>query len=160
MRENITPVHSGRDDNTPAKPADRSVWEVVRRHGKRARVSFTDCLKARGVTSGAEYGACTNSIYLGLFGQSAQQLKRELGVKRRGSTRDYMDVAELSYLMASESLSAERITDVNAHGFKECQREAYTAARNIRRAIDADRAGRQAASSAANQNEADANDAA
>lgn len=116
-------------------------WAGVRALGRFARHRYTETLKNHGVSRGKDFGICTNETYLALFDAKAKDLKKSKGAK--GSLRDAMDVSELSYVMASESLASERINDLNDRGPVQCWLSTRTSALFIREAINKDRASRQ-----------------
>lgn len=117
-------------------------WAGTRAIGRSKRREYTDTLKNHGVT-GAGYGQCTNAVYQALFDKAANDLRRDMGIKKSVALRDAMSTDELVYIMASEQLASERIKDEVCHGDSECSEASCRSAGFIRTAIEADRADRQ-----------------
>ena len=86
--------------------------------GKLARYKLTDTLKNHGINQPQEYAQCTEAINVGLFGQTAKQLKASRNVK---VTRDGMDDLELAALALAEIKSGRTIEDANAWGVDQCE---------------------------------------
>lgn len=86
--------------------------------GKLARYKLTDTLKNHGISQPQEYAQCTESINVGLFGQTAKQLKASRSVK---VTRDGLDDVELAALALAELKSGRTIEDTQAWGVDQCE---------------------------------------
>ncbi|HEV2653246.1 MAG TPA: hypothetical protein VGU69_18425, partial [Rhizomicrobium sp.] len=56
---------------------------------------------------------------------------------------DQFPISDLSFVMAAEALSAERIEDENCTGNEQCERATATSAAAIKKAIEGDRLSRQ-----------------
>jgi hypothetical protein len=119
---------------------DANLWAATRAQGRVKRREFTDTLKAHGCTKGFDYAHCTNKVYGSLFDRTASQLKLERAVK---TTRDGLNIVELSAVMLSEGLASERIQEEQCVGRQECGEAAGISASNVRKAIEADRSSRQ-----------------
>ena len=126
--------------------AEANLWVGTRALGRTARNQLTDTYQRHGVTDGQDFGRCTNETYLALFGLTAKQLKKKKEIK--GPLRDAMGIGELTYVMASESLTTERIEELNSQGPTQCQIATRTSATFIREAIEKDRADRKRLKSA------------
>ncbi len=139
------------------KKGDESLHEEIRQNrarrdeafdkhreiGKRVRRTYTDTLKAHGVSRPFDYANCTNETYKHLLGGTAKDLKisRKLGPK--ANLRDHMTLSEIAFTMASEALASERIEDQGAQGYGACRDETKLAAMSIKGAIENDRKNRQ-----------------
>ena len=121
--------------------AEANHWAGVRALSRSQRVAFTDTLKTHGVIEKG-YMQATEATYVGLMGAPSYQLRRDRGLKP-GNLRDQFSATDLSFLMAAESLAAERIEDENRQGNCECVQAAGIGAMAIRAAIEADRKSRQ-----------------
>lgn len=121
--------------------AEANHWAGVRALSRSQRVAFTDALKAHGVVDKG-YMHATEATYMGLLGAPSFQLRRDRGLKP-GNLRDQFSATDLSYLMAAESLAAERIEEENRQGNRECVQAAGIGGSAIRAAIEADRKSRQ-----------------
>ena len=117
-------------------------WAGKRALGRSVRSQYTKTLQDHGA-QGKDYGMCTNVVYAALFDQNATQLKKTKGVAKKGSLRDTMTSSELVFVMASETLSAERIVEERSDGGEACRLASGKSARFIRQAIDADRSDRR-----------------
>lgn len=101
---------------------------------------------------GKDYGICKDSAYRRLFGKSAKDLKIEKGLTQSKSLRDAMSADELTYVMATEALTRERITEERSDEGEECRAETLRSAQHLRRAIEMDRADLKGRNVAANEN--------
>lgn len=118
-------------------------FEKHREVGKRVRKTYTDTLKAHGVSRPFDYANCTNETYKHLLGGTAKDLKISRNLSPKANLRDHMTLSELAYTMASEALASERIDDQGAQGYGACRDETKLAALSIKGAIDHDRKNRQ-----------------
>jgi hypothetical protein len=122
--------------------AEANEWAGVRAMARAQRVRFTDTLKDHGV-QGRGYMDCTEALYMRLLGAKSFQLRAERGLQPKTNLRDHMRAGELSFVMAAEALSSERIDDEDCRGNQECERATSASASAIRRAIEEDRRSRQ-----------------
>lgn len=121
---------------------EQNLWAGVRALSRAQRISHTAVLKDHGVM-GRGYMDCTEAVYIRLLGGKAFQIRHQRGLPPRTNLRDHMDVAELSYVMAAEALSSERIDEEGRQGNVACVDACAKGASSIRRAIDEDRRQRQ-----------------
>lgn len=107
-------------------------WIKARTEGKLARLEFTAELEARGVTK-AGYGQNTNSLYLGLFGDTAAGLKESRMVK---NPRDGMSRTELRALAFAESLAVDIMDAKQARGNKQTAKCSAQAGNRVGKALE------------------------
>lgn len=119
------------------------VFEEHRQIGKRVRRTYTDTLKAHGLTKPFDYANCTNELYKHLLGGTAKEIKISRKLHQKANLRDHMSLSEIAYTMASEALASERIEDQDAQGYLACRDETKLAALSIKAAIEGDRKNRQ-----------------
>ena len=105
----------------------------ARLEGKVARYRLTDTLKDHGVTHPFEYARCTDAVNVGLFGQTAKQLKASRHVK---STRDGLDDVEVAALTLAELKSGRTIEQFQAWGANQCEEICSDVAQKIRQALE------------------------
>ncbi len=117
-------------------------WAGRRALSRAQRIAYTDTLKAHGVT-GRGYPDCTDAVYLHLLGGRASKLRADKGLPAKSNLRNGLSIAELSFVMAAEALSAERIEEEDRQGNQECVEASATSASAIRKAILNDRRDRQ-----------------
>ena len=86
---------------------------------------------------------CTEAVYFHLTGKKSHEMRIAKGLPPKANLRNYMDVNELSYVMAAEALSAERIEEEGRHGNAPCIEASAIGASAIRNAIELDRRSRQ-----------------
>jgi hypothetical protein len=122
--------------------AEANVWVAKRALSRAQRVAYTDVLKAHGV-QGRGYMDCTEAVYTRLLGAKSWQLRNQRGLEKKANLRDNLSIAELSYVMAAEALSAERIEDEERQGNVACEKASAKGAAAIRLAIEDDRRNRQ-----------------
>ncbi len=122
--------------------AEANAWAGVRALSRAQRVEYTATLKAHGV-QGRGYMDCTEALYFRLLGGKSYQVRVQRGLAPKTNLRDHLPVSELSYVMAAEALSAERIEEERCQGNAECERATGIGATAIRRAIEEDRLSRQ-----------------
>ncbi len=122
--------------------AEANAWAGVRALSRAQRVAYTDTLKAHGVRDRG-YMECTEALYLRLLGGKSYQLRAQRGLPPKTNLRDHFPLSELSFVMAAEALSAERIEEEKRHGNLDCEKATSLSAMAIRRAIDDDRRERQ-----------------
>jgi hypothetical protein len=120
---------------------DRATPETLRRiqrrlDGKQIRVRFTHILQDHGVQEGWQFAACTNAIYVPLFGQDTKALRQSRGLPAKATPRDAMDSLELAALGLAEELSARNIEQKEVFGFSGCRRECADSAARVKKAID------------------------
>ena len=106
------------------------------------RISYTDVLRDHGV-EGRGYMDCTDAVYQRLFDGKAYELRNQRGLPRKSNLRDNFNIGELSFVMAAEALSSERIAEEEKQGNAECVTASAKSASAIRRAIEEDRRSRQ-----------------
>ncbi|MBB3747442.1 hypothetical protein FHX10_006999 [Rhizobium sp. BK591] len=133
LHEEIRENKQGRDE----------AFEKHREIGKRVRRTYTDTLKAHGVSRPFDYANCTNETYKHLLGGTAKDLKISRKLHPKANLRDHMTLSEIAYTMASEALASERIEDQGAQGYLACRDETKLAAMSIKGAIEGDRKNRQ-----------------
>jgi hypothetical protein len=121
---------------------EENLWAGKRAMARSQRVSYTDVLRDHGV-QGRGYMDCTDAVYERLFDGKAYELRNRRGLPRKANLRDNFDLSELSYVMAAEALSSERITEEDRLGNADCMDASATSASAIRRAIEEDRRNRQ-----------------
>ncbi len=131
------------DDILQRASAEANQWAGVRALSRSKRVAFTDTLKDHGVEEKG-YMHCTEATYTHLLGAPSYKLRAERGFKK-GNLRDQFNSSDLAFIMAAESLAAERIEEENRHGNAECIQAAGLGAAAIRAAVEADRASRKRA---------------
>jgi len=129
------------DDILQRASSEANEWAGVRALSRSKRVAFTDTLKDHGVAEKG-YMLCTEATYTQLLGAPSYKLRVERGFKK-GNLRDQFNSSDLSFIMAAESLAAERIVEEQRHGNAECIQAAGLGASAIRNAIEADRASRR-----------------
>lgn len=122
--------------------AEDNHWAGVRALARSNRVKFTDVLKAHGVADRG-YMECTEATYERLLGGTSWQLRAERNLPKKANLRDHLKADELAFVMAAESLAAERIVDERRHGNAGCREASALGAAAIRSAIEADRRSRQ-----------------
>jgi hypothetical protein len=122
--------------------AEENQWAGVRAMSRSQRVDYTDTLKSAYVT-GRGYMDCTEALYINLLGGKSYQVREIRGLAPKVNIRDNLSIRELSFVMAAESLAAEKIEEELRLGNDECITATADSALAIKRAIDADRAGRQ-----------------
>ncbi len=87
-------------------------WITARIIGKIKRHAFTSALKAAILDIRPwHYGAATNEVYKGLWGRTAQYLKKELELPKGASLRDHQPTLALTYQAIAEEVSAQRLGD-------------------------------------------------
>lgn len=122
--------------------AEANRWAGVRALSRAQRNSYTDTLKEHGVAAKG-YMECTEALYLHLLGNKSYILRDKMGLPARANLRDHFSTDQLSYVMAAEALSKERIEDEERFGNQECTEATAISASAIRRAIEEDRRDRQ-----------------
>jgi hypothetical protein len=122
--------------------AEENKWAGARALARSERVTYTGVLKRQGV-EGKGYMRCTEAVYVNLLGGKSFEIRDRRGLAPKVNLRDNLDVAELSYVMAAEALSSERILEENRQGNAACEEASGISAGAIRRAIEEDRRNRQ-----------------
>lgn len=115
---------------------------AVRALGRAKRNEFTGTLKDHGV-QGLGFAQCTDAVYEEVLGGPAWRLRAKRGLPRRANVRNHIDTNDLSYVMAAEVLSTDRIKDEDRQGNHECADAARRSSRFIREAIERDKKDRQ-----------------
>lgn len=130
------------DDILSRATPEANRWAGVRALARSNRNSYTQTLKEHGVVAKG-YMDCTEAVYQALMGNKSYQLRVQRGLPPKTNLRDHMDVDELSYVMAAEALSAERIEEEDRQGNADCIEASAIGASAIRNAIEQDRRNRQ-----------------
>lgn len=117
-------------------------WAGVRALSRARRNSYTDTLKAHGVT-GKGYMYCTEAVYEHLLGGRSYQLRAHMELPAKANLRDHLSADKLAFVMAAEALSAERIAEEGREGNARCAEASAISAAAIRSAIASDRKNRQ-----------------
>ena len=99
------------------------------------RNHFTDTLKAHGVT-GMGYAACTNAIYMELFGADSKTLKAERNLPAHVPAKDSFTLVESAANSLAEALADQEIEQQRLHGNSQCQSASHRAARRVKRAMN------------------------
>ena len=111
-------------------------WLNRRAEGKLKRIKFTDDLASRGVTR-VGFANCTDAIYLGTFGDTANGLKQERGLtKKSDNLRDNMSSLELAAVAFAEELGVKLMDDKKAYGNKQCAKVCRQAGNRVGRALE------------------------
>lgn len=122
--------------------AEANHWAGVRALARSNRVKYTDVLKDHGVVDRG-YMECTEATYECLLGGPSWKLRAERNLPKKANLRDHLKADELSFVMAAESLAAERIVDEGRSGNQGYREASALGASAIRSAIEADRRSRQ-----------------
>ena len=122
--------------------AEDNRWAGIRALSRSNRNTYTQTLKEHGVVAKG-YMDCTEAVYQALLGGKSYELRARRGLPPKTNLRDHMNVEELSYVMAAEALSAERIAEEERQGNHQCAEASSIGSAAIRNAIDADRRNRQ-----------------
>lgn len=91
---------------------ERQQWQIERDKGVVIRHILTDTIKMKIIDSPHKifaYPNYTNLIYRTLFGKSAKELEKEMGVKARENLRDYFTGEALSRVQSMEMLVSSLI---------------------------------------------------
>ena len=99
------------------------------------RNHFTDTLKAHGVT-GYGYAACTNAIYMELFGEDAQSIRRTRNVPAKCPAKDGLSLVESAANSLAEALADQDIEGNGIYGNYLCADASTRAAKKVRKALD------------------------
>lgn len=124
--------------STPAS----NEWAGIRALGRATRREYTDTLKVHGV-KGSGFRECTDAIYKALLGGEAWRVRQQRNLPANSNLRDEMSTAELTYVMATESLSKDRIEEEDSRGNYECAVATSRSAFFIKKAIEEDKADRK-----------------
>lgn len=114
------------------------VWISERLIGIQTRKLLTDEWKVREV-KGKEFGLLTNTIYVGTFGLTAEQMRQKAKLKDGASLRDSMDLIRLAITNLAEVVTLESTKVNDCQGFVECKESAEfgaSVARNTQLDID------------------------
>lgn len=125
--------------------AQDNKWAGTRALGRAQRNAFTDTLKEHGVVDRG-YMDCTEMTYIELLGGRSYEVRKRRGLPAKSNLREHIDQSELAFIMAAESLSAERIRDEDRRGNAECADATRIGAKAIRNAIEQDRQARRKSS--------------
>ena len=144
LRERIEEERNG--DLAYQRGRDRAV-RIWKRQGKsdkeitqrlksiEVRNHFTDTLKAHGVT-GYGYAACTNAIYMELFGEDAQSIRRTRNVPAKCPAKDGLSLVESAANSLAEALADQDIEGNGIYGNYSCADASTRAAKKVRKALD------------------------
>lgn len=124
-----------------ASPEDNR-WAGVRALSRSNRKNYTQTLKDHGVVEKG-YMDCTEAVYQSLLGAKSYKIREQRGLPKGSNLRNHMDTSELSFVMAAEALTAERIADEDRRGNALCVEASRIGASAIRSALEADRRARQ-----------------
>jgi hypothetical protein len=91
-------VQSGKDET----------WQVAREMGVITRKQFTAMLY--GLNQKVNMGRATNEVYEGVFGTTAQGLRKLLNIGPKENPRDHMSRLGLGYTMIAEEAARVRLT--------------------------------------------------
>ena len=125
--------------------AENNYRAGIRALSRAKRNDYTDTLKDHGVQKKG-YMDCTEAVYQHLLGGKSYQLRSAMNLPAKTNIRDHLDADKLAYVMAAESLSAERIKEEGRRGNEACVTASVKSASAIRLAIEADRRDRTVAS--------------
>jgi hypothetical protein len=86
-------------------------WIQSRIVGKVARLYFTAAFSRsmKEKTTPKHYALLTDEVYLGLWKRRAATLKKQMGLKKNDSLRDFQSALALSYQMVAENASGHRL---------------------------------------------------
>lgn len=121
---------------------EQNKWAGVRALARSNRNQYTDVLKEHGVQDKG-YMECTEAVYQNLLGGRSYEIRNRRGLPAKANLRDAMSIDELSFVMAAEALSAERIEEEGRQGNVECASASAIGAAAIRNAVEQDRRNRQ-----------------
>lgn len=110
-------------------------WIKERIEGKEVRLGFTAELEKRGVTK-MGFGANTNAIYLGVFGDTCQGLKEVKGLAKKENLRDNMSMLELTAVKFAELVATKLMDEKNAHGNDQTIKCSHIAANRVGKVLD------------------------
>ncbi|MBL1178653.1 hypothetical protein [Pantanalinema sp. GBBB05] len=105
-------------------------WLDARVRGKITRKKFTGILKSHKVF-GSGYAICTNRTYIGLFGTTAEGMRKRKGLSKKANWRDHASTSELNTIAFTEDLSGQKIDGVNARGNSECSDVCFSVALKV-----------------------------
>lgn len=117
-------------------------WAGTRALSRAQRNAYTDTLQEHGVVDRG-FMECTERAYIELLGGRSYEVRTRRGLPAKANLRDNIDQDELAYIIAAESLSAERIREENRRGNEACAAATEIGARAIREAIEKDRSSRR-----------------
>ena len=69
--------------NIRQREQQQSAWQQTRQAGKAVRRSYTDTLQAQGTDADEGYRAWTNTVYQGLFGKDADQMREAWAAQQK-----------------------------------------------------------------------------
>ena len=105
-------------------------WLEARVRGKVNRKRLTGIYRSHGVVRRG-YGVCTNKLYIGLYGTTAQGMRKRKGLPDKANWRDHASISELNEISFSEDLSGQRIVKVNAKGNNQCADVTHDVAKKV-----------------------------
>lgn len=125
----------------PGKAVDRGIegyrkqgrsdtWIDQRVKSKLAWTSLTDVLKEHEVTKYG-YARCADSFNVPIIGNNARVIKREQGIKKSGSIRDFQDEVTLALMNVAQVLSKDKIVKENKIGDMDCSRVCFDVATRV-----------------------------
>ena len=127
--------------------AEDNKWAGTRALSRAQRNAYTDVLQEHGVVDRG-YMDCTEAVYIELLGGKSFEIRRKRGWSHKANLRDNLDHGELAFVIAAETLAAERIREEGRQGNHACAEATNIGARAIRDAIDRDRRSRLSATRA------------
>lgn len=103
------------------------LWGVERAKGKLARLQLTGTLLEHGVDTREGFAQCTNALYRGSFGGTAQSLRDTKSLMNSDSLRDNMNKDELATISIAEILATRNLEKNNRKGVDDCAKECQLA---------------------------------
>ena len=125
----------------PGKAVDRGIrgyhkqgrsdtWIDQRVKSKLAWTSLTEVLKEHEVTKFG-YARCADSLNVPIIGNNAKVIKKEQGIKKSASIRDYQDEVTLALMNVAQVLSKDKIVKENKLGDMNCSRVCFDVATRV-----------------------------
>ncbi len=125
----------------PGKAVDRGIegyrkqgrsdnWIDQRVKSKLTWTSLTDVLKDHEVTKYG-YARCADSFNVPIIGNNAKVIKKEQGIKKSGSIRDFQDEVTLALMNVAQVLSKDKIVKENKIGDMDCSRVCFDVATRV-----------------------------
>lgn len=116
---------------------------TVRESSKKVRNTYTKTLQQHQVTQPREFARATNSIYRGIWGKDAAELRKANGLPDKCNVREHMSEPGLAATMFAEALASARIAETNRQGIDQCEEASSQCALHVRDAWMAERASRK-----------------
>lgn len=91
-------------------------WIANRLRGISVRNELTTLCQSRGFKFAQHYANVTNALYIGLFGQSAGDIRENRGLPDKGNVRDAMDSNEILATALAENLTRTRAEEQRLWG--------------------------------------------